>query len=70
MRVMKQAAEECRRERCIVSKGLVPLAERQIAGQDETAGFVPFGDCVNSRLRYFSLGDQHAFSHKLGRKPP
>jgi hypothetical protein len=41
---MKQPVEERRRERCIVSEGLVPLPERKIAGQDESAGFVAFGD--------------------------
>ena len=56
---MKQPVEERRRERCIVSEGLVPLAERQIAGQDQTASFVPFSDYLEGHCQLVGSGTDY-----------
>ena len=37
LRVVQQTIEQCRGQRGILGKGGIPLAERQVAGDDQTA---------------------------------
>ena len=50
---MDQAVDGCRGGHCVL-EDLLPLAERQIAGQHHTASFISFGQQGEEHLHFFS----------------
>ena len=54
---MNQAVHQCRSQTCI-DKHLIPLAELQIAGDDDTFSLIPITDQLEEQLGAF-LGERH-----------